>query len=136
MLSCILKYRCLLYQLCYVFEGRIFITKNSSCYCKWMIKRKVGSLRKLSKYYKAEASILCTEAANSYFHLCGCGYHPQPCRWSLFGSRYTWGGWRPRSTVFGILWLKPNTTVVMYWTMGCSFFFLHLYMACDVCITY
>jgi hypothetical protein len=40
-----------------------------------MIKRKVGSLRKLSKYYKAEASILCTEAANSYFHLCGCGYH-------------------------------------------------------------
>jgi hypothetical protein len=75
MLSCILKYRCLLYQLSYVFEGRIFITKNSSCYCKRIVKRKVSSLRKLSEYYTAEASILCTEAVNSYFHLCGCGYH-------------------------------------------------------------
>jgi hypothetical protein len=32
-------------------------------------------MRKLSEYYTAEASVLCIEAVNSYFHLCKCGYH-------------------------------------------------------------
>jgi hypothetical protein len=40
-----------------------------------MIKGKVCSMRKLREYYTTKASVLCTEAVNSYFHLYGCGYH-------------------------------------------------------------
>jgi hypothetical protein len=32
-------------------------------------------MRKLSEYYTTEASVLCTEAVNSYFHLYECDYH-------------------------------------------------------------
>jgi hypothetical protein len=63
-----LKYRCLLYQLRYVFVRQIFITKNNSYYCKQMIKGKVGPLRKLSKFYTIEVLVLCTEAVNSYYN--------------------------------------------------------------------
>jgi len=46
-----------------------------SYYCKRKTKRKVGSIRKLSECYTIEASALCTEAVNPYFHLYECGYH-------------------------------------------------------------
>jgi hypothetical protein len=39
------------------------------------LKRKVGSLRKCSQFYITKVSILCTETVDSFFHLCGCGYH-------------------------------------------------------------
>jgi hypothetical protein len=45
-----IPFSCLLYQLYFVFEGQIFITKNSSCYGKRMIKRKISSLQKLSEF--------------------------------------------------------------------------------------
>jgi hypothetical protein len=41
---------------------------NLSCIC-------VCVLCLLSEFYTTEASVIITEAVNSYFHLYGCGYH-------------------------------------------------------------
>jgi hypothetical protein len=42
------------------------------------LERIDGSLRKLNQFNTTEASVLCTEMVNSFFHLYGCSY-PHNC---------------------------------------------------------
>jgi len=58
---------------------------------------------------------------------------PQPYRCYSFGCRYTWGGWRSSSSVFEILRLKPNATVVMCRTMGVHYFVHFVYGLWPTC---
>jgi hypothetical protein len=77
------------------------------------LKRKVGSLWKLSWFNIIEVSVLCTDEVNSSFHLYGCGKPPQPYRWCPFGCRYSGRSWWGCRRAFGILWPKLATMVVI-----------------------
>jgi hypothetical protein len=97
---------------------RINVIKIGSCYCKRKTKKK---------------SVLCENSVINI--LLGSRYvlywdgkfillpiqmwlPPQPYRCYSFGCKYTWGGWRSSSSVFGILQLKPDAIVVMCRTIS------------------
>jgi hypothetical protein len=61
---------------------------------------------------------------------------PQPCRFWCCDCRYSWARWWPSGFIFGVLRLKPTTTIVMCWTTESSVFWKFLYMAYNACVTY
>jgi hypothetical protein len=64
--------RCSLYQLWEFFKQKSIKLVAVIAYAR--LERIVGSLRKLSQFNITKVSVLCTEIANSFFHLYGCSY--------------------------------------------------------------
>jgi hypothetical protein len=93
----------------------------------------VSSLQKLNQFYIIETSVIYYWSGELILSAIQMWLPPQLYRCCSFGCRYTWGGQWSCSVVFGILRLKPTTTVVMGWTMVSSILVYFVYCLWRMC---